>query len=65
MLILCVFARVRVADLMLVEILVALGSVSLCLIIITVFCYKKRQWYTSHIHDEESSETVITLMYML
>lgn len=36
----CVF----VANLMLVEILVALGAMSFCLIIITVFCYKKREW---------------------
>ncbi|XP_060763652.1 LIF receptor subunit alpha a isoform X2 [Neoarius graeffei] len=39
-------------DLMLVEILVTLGSMSLCLLIITVFCYKKRQWVKKAFYPE-------------
>ncbi|MCJ8745311.1 hypothetical protein PDJAM_G00128930 [Pangasius djambal] len=39
-------------DLMLVEILVALGAMSVCLITITVFCYKKREWVKKAFYPE-------------
>ncbi|KAK2845961.1 hypothetical protein Q7C36_010815 [Tachysurus vachellii] len=40
------------SNLMLVEILVALGAMSFCLIIITIFCYKKRDWVKNAFYPE-------------
>lgn len=39
-------------DMMLVEILVALGAMSFCLIIITTFCYKNREWVKKAFYPE-------------
>ncbi|XP_058230543.1 LIF receptor subunit alpha a isoform X1 [Hemibagrus wyckioides] len=39
-------------NLMLVEILVALGAMSFCFIIISVFCYKKREWVKKAFYPE-------------
>ncbi|KAK3514826.1 hypothetical protein QTP70_032796 [Hemibagrus guttatus] len=39
-------------NLMLVEILVALGAMSFCFIIISVFCYRKREWVKKAFYPE-------------
>ncbi|XP_062873779.1 LIF receptor subunit alpha a isoform X2 [Trichomycterus rosablanca] len=40
------------ADMMVLEILVALGVMSLCLIFISIFCYKKREWVKKAFYPE-------------